>query len=136
MRITVDTNILISATFWYGASDKIISQVESKKIELVLSEEIIKEYTNVLEYKEIQDKIKNKKLEMKRTIKKIISIATMIVPKEKLDIIKDDPDDNKVLECAMAGNADCIVTNDNHLLKMRKYKNIPIITTEEFLEKY
>lgn len=135
MRITADTNVLISATFWHGASDKIISLAESKKIQLILSDEIIKEYATVLEYKEIQDKIKEKNLEIKRTIKKIRSIATIIAPMRKLDIIKDDPDDNKILECGEAGNVDYIVSNDKHLLKLEQFENIPIVTPEEFLKK-
>ena len=75
MKVTVDTNVLISATFWYGASYKIITQVESGQIQLILSKDIIKEYTEVLNYQEIQDKIKNKNLEMKQTIQKIKSIS-------------------------------------------------------------
>ena len=58
MKITVDTNVLVSATFWYGASDKIISKIEAKQIQLILSKEIIEEYADALDYKEIQDKIK------------------------------------------------------------------------------
>ena len=60
MKITVDTNVLISATFWYGDSEKIITKAENKEIELVLSRDIIKEYNEVLQYKEIKDKIKDK----------------------------------------------------------------------------
>lgn len=48
MRITVDTNVLISATFWYGNSEKIISKAENKEAELILSEEGIQEYRDVL----------------------------------------------------------------------------------------
>ena len=136
MKITVDTNTLISATFWSGPSDKIISKVEIKEIELIISNDIIKEYNEVLDYEEIQDKIKDKKLEMKRTVGKIISMSTIVVPKEKVDIVKDDPDDNKILECAIAGNVDCIVSNDKHLLKLKKFRNIPILTPDEFVEKY
>jgi uncharacterized protein len=136
MKITVDTNILISAAFWYGASDKIISKVEAKEMQLILSENIIKEYSDVLDYEEIQDKIRDKKLVMKHTVRKIISISTIIEPEIKLDVVKDDPDDNMILECAVAGNVDCIVSNDKHLLKLKEYKNIPILTPDEFVEKY
>ena len=90
----------------------------------------------MLDYEEIQDKIKDKKLEMKRTVGKIISMSTIVVPKEKLTLVKDDPDDNKILECAIAGNVDCIVSNDKHLLKLKKFRNIPILTPDEFVEKY
>ena len=134
MKITADTNVLVSATFWYGASEKIISKVEAKEICLVLSEEIIKEYSDVLDYKEIKDKIQDKRLVMIHTINKIISISNIIDPKIKLSIIKEDPDDNKILECALSANVDYIVSNDKHLLKLKEYKNIPIITPDNFLK--
>ena len=136
MKVTVDTNTLISATFWSGSSDKIISKAEIKEIEIILSNDIIKEYSKVLDYEEIQDKIKDKKLEMKRTVGKIISMSTIVVPKEKLTIVKNDPDDNIILECAKAGNVDCIVSNDKHLLKLKKFENIPILNPDKFVEKY
>ena len=78
MKITVDTNVLISATFWHGASEKIIIKAENKEIDLVLSKKIVSEYTEVLNSDEIQDKIKNKSLEMKYSIGKIISITKCV----------------------------------------------------------
>ena len=136
MKITADTNTLISATFWHGASDRIISKVEAKEIHLILSEEIIKEYAEVLDYEEIKDKIRDKNLAMKHSVNKIISISTIIEPKTRLNVIKDDPDDNKILECAIAGKVDCIVSNDRHLLKLKIFQNIPILTPDDFVEKY
>ena len=65
MKVTLDTNVLISATFWYGDSFRILQLIENKKIELVLSLEILQEYAKVLEYDEIQEKIKRKDLEIK-----------------------------------------------------------------------
>jgi len=88
MRITVDTNVLISSSFWYGDSDRILSKVEAKKIELVLSREIIEEFIKVLNYEEIIDKIREKNLEMKRTIEKVISLSVLVEPTEKFDIKK------------------------------------------------
>ncbi|MBI2658466.1 putative toxin-antitoxin system toxin component, PIN family [Candidatus Woesearchaeota archaeon] len=135
MKITVDTNILVSATFWNGASDKIISKVEAKEIELVLSAEILNEYAGVLEYDEIKSKIKDKNLETKRTISKIIAISSIIEPKIRLSVIKDDPDDDRILECAIAGRVDYIVSSNNHLLKLKTYEGIQIVTPQEFLDK-
>ena len=136
MKITVDTNTLISATFWNGPSDRIISKVEAREIQLILSEEIIKEYAEVLDYEEIKDKIRDKNLAMKHSVNKIISISTIIEPKTRLNVINDDPDDNKILECAIAGKVDCIVSNDRHLLKLKTFQNIPILTPDDFVEKY
>jgi putative PIN family toxin of toxin-antitoxin system len=134
MRITADTNILISAMFWSGDSGRIIEKAGNKEIQLILSKEILKEFAGVLAYKEIQDKIRGKNLEMKRTIEKIISISEIVEPKQKIDIVKEDPDDNKILECAIEGKAECILTKDNHLLKIREYAGIRILTPLEFLK--
>lgn len=135
MRITVDTNVLVSATFWCGASDEVISRVEEKEMQLILSEEIIKEYVDVLDYKEIKDKIRDKKLEIIRTIKKITSVSTIVAPKQRLNIVKEDHDDDKVLECAKEGNADYIISNDKHILKLKSFEGIPILTPADFLKK-
>lgn len=58
----------------------------------------------------------------------------MVEPSEKLSIVKDDSDDNKILECAKTGKVDFIVSNDNHLLKLKNFENIPIITPQEFIK--
>jgi 8-oxo-dGTP diphosphatase len=133
MRITVDTNVLVSSSFWQGDSNKILEKVENKELCLVLSNEIIKEFSRVLNYEEIQQKIRDKNLEMKRTIEKIISISEIIEPKTKINVLKEDPDDNIILECALEGRADYIVTQDNHLLKLGNFQNIKIITPEELM---
>lgn len=136
MRISPDTNVLISATFWHGDSSRIIESAEKKKHQLVLSNDIVQEYDEVLKYEEIQSKIKDKNLEMKYSVGKIMSLAEIVYPKEKVDVIKDDPDDNKILECAKEGMADCIISNDGHLLKLSKFEGIQIITPREFIRKY
>jgi len=134
IRITVDTNVLVSATFWSGDSDKIIELVELGKFELVLSTAVIKEFSDVLEYEEIQKKIANKNLIMKRTVEKLITLSTIIAPKTKLDVVKEDPSDNKILECAVDGNVDYLISQDNHLLKISEYKKIRILSPKEFLK--
>jgi len=134
MKVTVDTNVLVSATFWYGDSYKIIEKVENKEIELILSKEIIEEFVKVLEYEEIQKKIRNKNLEMKRTAEKFVSISTIVEPIKKLNVVKDDPKDDKIVECAVEGRADYIISQDNHLLKLKEVENIKIIKPGDFLE--
>ncbi|MFH1209698.1 MAG: putative toxin-antitoxin system toxin component, PIN family [archaeon] len=134
MRITVDTNILISATFWKGNSFRIIEKVENKELELVLSKDIIKEFIGVLNYEEIQDKIKDKNLEMQKTVEDIISISIVIEPQQKFDIIKDDVKDNIIIESAFEGKVDYIITKDKHLLKLKEFRSIKIISPEEFLK--
>ena len=133
MKITVDTNILVSATFWYGDSFKILELVERKQVALILSPEIIEEFVKVLNYDDLQQKVKNKKLTMKRTVDKVIALSTLVYPAEKIRYINEDPDDNKFLECAKAGKVDFIVSRDNHLLKLKVFDGIQILSPSEFL---
>ena len=133
-RITLDTNVLISATFWHGASEKLIDKVENKEVILVLSEQILEEYNKVLEYKEIREKIKNKDLEMKKAMLQIGVISEIVEVNSKVDLVKEDPDDNKIIECAIDGNSDYIITKDKHLLKLKEHRGIKIFTPEEFLK--
>jgi len=74
MKVTLDTNVLISATFWNGDSNSIIEKIEKKELQLILSKEILQEFAEVLGYDEIQKKMSNKKLVMKRTVQKIVDI--------------------------------------------------------------
>ena len=64
-----------------------------------------------------------------------IALFTHIVePKEKVDVIKEDPDDDRVLECALACKAKYIVSQDKHLRKLGKFRGIEILSPEQFLE--
>lgn len=133
MKVTVDTNVLVSATFWKGDSEKIITLAENKEIILILSKPILDEFIKVINYPEIKDKVKEKALIINRTIEKIISISNIIEPKVKLDIVKADPDDNIIIECAAEGKVDCIISQDRHLLDLKYH--IPILTPSEFLNR-
>ena len=65
---------------------------------------------------------------------KLENAADVVDPHLILDVVKDDSDDNRVLECAMAGNADYIVSGDRHLLQLKAHAGIPILTARQFLE--
>lgn len=64
----------------------------------------------------------------------ILSHSTTIEPIQAIDIITDDPKDNMILECAVGGKADYIVSGDRHLLSLKEYKGIKILTAREFIE--
>jgi putative PIN family toxin of toxin-antitoxin system len=126
----------VSATSWNGDSDRVIAKVDKKEIELVASKEILDEFSKVLGYEEIQNKIRDKNLEMKYAVAKIESLATIVEPKERFTVIKEDPDDNKFLDCAVAGKADFIISQNKHLLKLKEFRGVRIVTPEEFLKKH
>jgi len=134
MRVTLDTNVLLSATLWTGSSARIFNLIEQGEIELVLSDEIIDEYANVMYYDEIQDKIKKHNLELMIVIEDLVAFSTIVTPTRKINVVLEDPTDDKFIECAVEGESDYIITNDKHLLKIKEFEGIKIITPMAFLK--
>ena len=135
-KMTLDTNILVSATFWTGDSFKIVDKINQKKIVCILSDEIISEYLKVVNSDEIIDKVANKSLIISKAAQNVISNSQIINPTVRLNVVKEDAADNKIIECAIAGKSDFIITNDNHLLKLKEYCGIKIVAPKEFLEAF
>ena len=133
IKVTLDTNVLVSGTFWAGDSYKVLIFINERKIKCYLSKEIIKEYIKILNSEEIIDKIENKNLIVSNVIQKVLSISTIVDPKNPINIV-DDPDDNKFIEAAIEGNVDYIISQDKHLLKIKEYKGIKILTPADFLK--
>ena len=129
MKVTADTNFLISATQWdYSVAHKLLNKFILSDVIIFTTQNILDETVEVLE----RD-FEYKKNEARNIIDKILFFTELIVPKEKIDVIKEDSDDNKVLECAIESSSDYIITYDRHLLKLKEYKRIKIITPEEAL---
>ncbi len=99
-----------------------------------MSKELLDEYDETIRKEEIVEKIEDKNLIINKIIKRVIEDAIIISPEKKFDIIKEDSDDNRILECAVEGRADYIITQDNHLLKLGEFEGIRIITPSEFLD--
>ena len=129
MIVVLDTNILISAIFWRGNPYKVALNALKKKYSLYLSNEILNELEEKLslKFKFPEDKIKDH-------IGILREYGRIIEPSIKIDVIKDDPDDNRVLECAVSCNADYIVSGDKHLLKLKEFRGIKIVKAKEFLD--
>jgi|SRR3989344_5651594 len=135
MKVVIDTNVVISGTFWTGKSFQILKLVDQKKILMILTLPILKEYDNIINSDEILEKITVYQKARIQVMQKILNKAIFVEPKERVDIIKNDPDDNKFLEAAIAGGADYIISQDKkHLLILKKFRNIPILSPDEFLE--
>lgn len=62
-----------------------------------------------------------------------MSVALVVAPQVCLTVVKDDPDDDRVLECAITGEAEFIVTGDRHLLRMGTFNGIEIVTVRDFM---
>ena len=128
MKVVLDTNIFISGIFWKGASNKVILNWKEGKFTLVTSLEAVSEIIKVL--KDFKIKLSDEMI--KEWIDLIVRNSLIVELKEKIAAVKDDPKDNVFIETAVAGNVDYIISQDNHLLKLKEFRGIKIITPEEF----
>lgn len=134
MKIVLDTNTWLSAIVWRGEANKIIEAIIDKKIEVIITQEILSEIIDVLNRERFEDFIENKKDKIEDLLRVIISISTLIETKNKIALIKEDPKDNIILEAASEAKIDYIVSYDRHLLNMIQFNKIKIITPADFLK--
>jgi len=128
-RVVLDTNVLVGAHFNPGsASNRILELCQRKKLVLLLTSHILKEFSLILR------NISARKNFRKR-IDKIISQAILIKRAPRVNVVTEDPEDNKFLSCALAGKADYIITSDRHLLVLRKFRGIRIVKPVQFLSR-
>jgi putative PIN family toxin of toxin-antitoxin system len=128
MKVVIDTNVLISGIFWKGQPNKVLSQWKQGKITPVVSADMISEFTRVMN----DFKIQLPQSMIRQWTNLILRNSIMVEPKEKISVVKDDPDDNMFIEAAVAGDAEYIISQDKHLLKLKSCKGIKIVKPEEF----
>jgi uncharacterized protein len=127
MNVTFDTNVLLSATLWNNSvAQKVLFMCIRKDITIYSSPFILKEYQNVL-----KRDFDFSEEEIAECIQKILLCVNLIDPEIQVDIVKDDPDDNSIIECALVSLSKYILTYDKHLLIIKEYNGIKIIKPEE-----
>jgi len=132
MRIILDTNVFISGIFFSGPPSQILKAWEKRRLQIVLSKQILDEYQRVAE-----DISSQFPLVDISPIIELITIYGQFIDTQGVSIsICEDPDDDKFIECAIAGKCDIIVSGDRHLLKLADYKGIKILKPRDFLEQY
>ncbi len=135
MKIVVDANIYASALIKPKSnSGRIVDLVKQNQLELVISPSIIKEIKRILLYPKIKKYHGLNDKEIDKYFEGMLIFAWVVEGKEKLDVIKDDPTDNKYLACADEGEADYIISGDHHLLDLVNFRGITIIKAKAFLK--
>ena len=130
MRLTFDTNALLSATLWEGSvSQKLLFKLIEGNAKIFCSTEILSEYGKVLDRD--FDYSQEEKAEI---IQKVLSFVTLTKPVEKISAVKADPSDDKILECAVDSKSEYVITYDKHLLELKQFQGIRIIRPEEALK--
>ena len=131
LKIVIDTNVVISGTFFGGYPRKILEAVVSDNIDAYANKSIVNEYLEIIE--EMIDR-KNGALD-KNILSPFINKLNLIKTNSKIKLSRDK-DDDKFIECAIDSNATYIVSGDNDLLDIIEYNKIKIITAKEFYNSY
>jgi hypothetical protein len=133
MRVVLDSNVLVSALIVkQGKAAQIIRRLG--EYTLLTSEEILAEVDRVLHYRRIRKRYPLTEKDIETYLERLRE-ASMLVPLTgQLKVIAPDPDDDKFIECAVAGGAQYIVSGDAHLLDLEAYRRIELVSQTEFLE--
>ena len=131
MRVAVDTNVLISAVGWNGNERQVIEKALDGEVILIIGDKVIDEFDEVVQRQKFSFIDRSK---IDSFLQLLSHFAEIVHPKENVCLIAEDPDDDMVLESAIEGSVDVIVTGDKHLLRLGKFNGIPIVTASQFLD--
>ena len=127
MRVVLDTNVLVSGLRSDGGPRLALEMAEAGLYRLILSEAMLLELDDVLERKfDWSRRLRT------NTLRGLRATAEMVEPNFVLTNCID-PDDNRILEAAVAGRSDCIVSGDKHLRRMGRFQGVEIVTVSDFL---
>jgi putative PIN family toxin of toxin-antitoxin system len=130
----LDTNVVVSALISpRGAPAQIYKAWQQGRFTCVSSPPLLDELARALSYPRIRKYLAWTDEERGEFIEAFAYTAKLVIPGNHLEVIDEDPDDNRVLEAAVAGDVSYIVTGDRHLLDLMSYERVEIITSARFL---
>ena len=129
-KVVIDTNVFVSGLTFKGNPREVLDLIWRGDIEACISSFILKELEETLKKDFSWDRD-----QIKHTIEKIKAKTFLIQPKNKVSVIKENDDDNRILECAIEGRVQFLISGDRkHLLPLEEYQGIKILSPAEFLK--
>jgi len=132
VRIVLDTNVFVSGVFFRGPPYEILKAWQDDRFQLVISEEILQEYREVGEA--LAKRFSG--VDLSPILELLIVKAELTESPSLLEAVCDDPEDDKFLACALAGNSKLIISGDKHLLKISGYRGIKVIKPRKFFDDF
>lgn len=127
LRVVFDTNVYISAFIYpEGVPFRIWQQAVKGRFVLLVSPAIMREIAKVLRRFQWPER------EIVRNLKLVAKVAQIVAPTVAVRVVSEDETDNRILECAVAGEADLVVSGDRHLLRLKSFEGIGIVRPVDF----
>ena len=130
-RVVADTNVLVSAIQFGGKPKHLLDLAVDGHVDLAVSEAILEETLRIL-----RDKFNRTPGELRETGQQLRVVGRIVTPTERIAVIDADPSDDRILECAVAADAEVIVSGDKHLLALGSFRGMPIQRVGEFLSDF
>jgi len=130
MRIVLDSNVIISAFLFGGTPARLLEHALAGSVQCFTSLPILDEVRDVLQ----RPKFGLSPHQALALIEEIHDLCSVVTPTRRIEAVAADPDDNAVLECAVAARAQIVVSGDSHLLDMGRWKRIRILPPSQALE--
>ncbi len=133
MRFVADTNTIVSALLWRGSPHRLIAAMDDYPIDFYTSRVLIDEFADVLPRRKLAKAIRATGKTPAQLIAEYEGFVTVVTPASIRRTVPGDVDDDAVLACALAANADLIVSGDAHLLNLKRYHGMRIVAAAEAL---
>lgn len=135
IKVVLDANVLVSGLLWEGIPNRLLTLIKQGKVTLHLSLEIVEELEAVLKRSKFNERIQELETDVDELLSSLLALAEIYSVGGTIDVIKEDPDDNMFIACALHSGAEYIVSGDKHLLDLRSYHGIKIVSPKEFFDK-
>lgn len=134
IKAVYDTNVIVSGLIAHtGKPYQALEAWRRGDVILLVSKPILDEVVDVLQRPYFRDRRHITRADIEGVKRALEADAVMVSPEIRLEVVSNDPDDNRIFECALAGDADCVVSGDHYLLGVKQYQGIPVVTAREFL---
>lgn len=135
MRAVLDTNVVVSGLLYAGKPQLLLQKARHSLIELYTSDMLLVELHEVVERHKFARKIELLRTTPSSMIVAYLAIVNLVSVSEAKRVVVRDHDDDEVIACAVAANADFVITGDRHLLEMGRHHEIQIITVSDALDR-
>jgi putative PIN family toxin of toxin-antitoxin system len=133
VRLVLDTNTALSGLLWGGTPGRLIDAAQATRVELLSSAALLAELQGVLMREKFVGQLARRGLSVADVFDGYAALVTLVTPAAIAPTIVRDPADDQVLAAALAARADAIVSGDAHLLDLKQFQGIPIVSTAEAL---
>ena len=133
MRLVLDTNIVVAGLLWQGAPRRLLDHAIDDAVTLYSSQPLLDELLHTLRYPKFAKRLALFDTSAPALTAQYTALITLVTPASIPATVMHDPDDDAVLACALAAQADLIVSGDAHLLNLKQFQRMPIVTAAQVL---